>query len=392
MLMSAPPARRRARLPVPGLAALLAAGAAVLLLAACGSTGSSNSSSSGSGSKLSAADQAGLAKAKAYLAKVEARPTKITDTMKITKPIPKGKTIDWISCGATPECTQEGAIIKQADSLLGWKTVILNNDGTPQTQKANFNQVVRTKPAAVLYSAIPAATFASEVPALKKNGTFVGACCITDAVGASTGIDYAIGIPNQVPPIAGAQAAVVAAGSADAGPSLIVNIPDFEILNDSVADYKSAMKTYCPTCTVAQLNIALSHVGTAPATVVSYLRAHPSVKWVVAATDALTIGLPAALKAAGLTDVHIVGQGATPTNLQYLHSGEQAADVAFPYYEELYAMVNAVAQHEAGMPVQASVGAPLWVLTPTNAPPTSSAAFPVVPSFQAQYKALWGLG
>jgi len=281
--------------------------------------------------------------------------------------------------------------VAQADSSLGWKTVILNNDGTPQTQKANFNQVVRTKPAAVLYSAIPAATFASELPAMQKNGTFIAACCITDAVGASTGIGYAIGIPSQVMPVAGSQAAFVAADSKDTGQSLFVNIPDFKILNVSLADYKSAMSTYCPTCKVSVLDIALSNVGTAPSTVVSYLRAHPSIKYVVASTDAITVGLPAALKAAGLTSVKMIGQGATPTNLQYLHSGDQAADVSFPYYEELYSMVNAVAQHEAGVPVTASVPAPLWVLTPSNAP-NSTKAFPVVPDYQSQYKALWGAG
>ena len=88
----------------------------------------------------------------------------------------------------------------------------------------------------------------------------------------------------------------------------------------------------------------------------------------VAATDGLTVGLPAALKAAGLRDVKIVGQGATPTNLQYMHSGDQAADVAFPYYEVMWSMVNAAAEHEAGVPVTPSVAPPLWVLTPSNAP------------------------
>jgi ribose transport system substrate-binding protein len=366
---------------------LLAALAATLLVAACSST---SASSSGSG-KLSSADQAGLAKAKADIAKAETRPTQITTTGKIGKPIPKGKTVDFITCGATPECTQEGQIVAQADSLLGWKTVILNNEGTPQTQKANFNQVVRTKPAAVLYSAISAATFASELPALKKNGTFIAACCVTDAVGASTGIGYAIGIPSQVGPIAGSQAAFVAADSKDTGQSLFVNIPDFKILNVQLADYKSSMSTYCPTCKVSVLNIALSNLGTASSTVVSYLRAHPSIKYVVASTDAITVGLPAALKAASLTGVKMIGQGATPTNLQYLHSGDQAADVSFPYYEELYSMVNAVAQHEAGVPVTASVSAPLWVLTPSNAP-NSTKAFPLVTDYQAQYKALWGVG
>ena len=96
------------------------------------------------------------------------------------------------------------------------------------------------------------------------------------------------------------------------------------------------------------------------------------------------------LKAAELTNVKIVGQGATPTNIQYLHSGQQAADVAFPYYEVMYAMVNAAIQDKAGMPVAASVAPPKWLLIPANAPTTTSQVFPVVTGYQSQYEALWG--
>jgi ABC-type sugar transport system substrate-binding protein len=395
-------ARRAARKPV----AVLAVVAAVLVAVGCSSSGSSSSSSASSGtsaaasssssatsggSGLSSADQAGLAKAQAFLAKAETRPTQITNTVKITKPIPKGKTVDFITCGATPECTQEGQLVQDADNLLGWSTVILNNDGSSAAWKNDFDQVVRTKPAAVLFTGIPAALYASDAAALKANGTFVSTCCVTDVAGPSTGIGYAIDVPSQVGPVGGAQAALVAADSKDTADSLIVNLPDLPILDNGVTDYKSGMATYCPSCKVSELDIALANIATGPSTIVAYVRSHPSIKYVVAATDGLTVGLPAALKAAGLSDVQIIGQGATATNLQYMHSGEQAGDVAFPYYEVMWSMVNAVAQHEAGMAVTPSVAPPMWVLTPSNAP-TSSLAFPLVLNYQTQFKALWGLG
>ena len=99
--------RQAARHPA---ALVLSAVAAVLLVAACGSSssGSSASGSASGGSKLSAADQAGLAKAQAFLAKAVTRPTQITNTVKIAKPIPKGKTVDFITCGATPEAAGRG--------------------------------------------------------------------------------------------------------------------------------------------------------------------------------------------------------------------------------------------------------------------------------------------
>ena len=387
-------ARRRFSLTLRHTGVLLAV-VATLVLAACSSSSSSSSgttssgSSSSSSSGLSSADQAGLAKAEALVASQTQRPTAITDTTKVTKPIPKGLTIDFIPCGS-PECTLEGNIVKQAAASVGWNTVILSNDGTPQGDKAAFTQAVRNKAAAILYTAIPASTFSSLLPQLKANGTFISTCCVTDAVGPSTGIGYAIDIPAQVGPVGGSQAAWIAANSKDTADSVFINIPAFAILASQATDYKAGMATYCPTCKVDEMDVALANLSTAPSTIVSYLRAHPSVDYVVASTDAITIGLPAAIKAAGLSNVKIVGQGATPTNIQYLHSGQEAADVAFPYYEVMYAMVNAAIQDKAGMTVAPSVAPPAWLLTPQNAPNTTAQVFPVVTSYQSQYQALWG--
>jgi ribose transport system substrate-binding protein len=386
--------RKRFSLRLRRVGVLLAV-AAALSLAACSSSSSSGSgtasstSSSASGSGLSAADQAGLAKAQAIVASEVQQPTTITDTVKVTKPIPAGLTVDFIPCGS-PECTLEGNIVKQAAAAVGWKTVILSNDGTPQGDKAAFGQAVRNKAAAVLYTAIPASTFASYLPALKANGTFVSACCVTDPVGPSTGIGYVIDGPAQVGPVGGTQAAWIATDSKDKANAVFVNIPAFAILASQATYFKAGMAAYCPTCTSSEIDIALANLSSAPATIVSYLRAHPSVNYVVASTDAITIGLPQAIKAAGLSNVKIVGQGATPTNIQYLHSGQQAADVAFPYYEVMYAMVNAAIQDKAGMPVAASVAPPKWLLIPANAPQTTATVFPVVAGYQAQYEALWG--
>jgi ribose transport system substrate-binding protein len=387
-------ARRRFSLTLRHTGVLLAV-MATLVLAACSSSSSSSSgtassgSSSSSSSGLSSADQAGLAKAEALVASQTQRPTTITDTTKVTKAIPKGLTIDFIPCGS-PECLLEGSIVKQAAASVGWNTVVLSNDGTPQGDKAAFTQAVRNKAAAVLYTAIPASTFASLLPQLKANGTFISTCCVTDAVGPSTGIGYAIDIPAQVGPVGGSQAAWVAADSKDKANAVFVNIPAFAILASQATFFKNGMATYCPTCKTDQLDVALANLSSAPNTIVSYLRAHPSVDYVVASTDAITLGLPAAIKAAGLTNVKVVGQGATPTNIQYLHSGQEAADVAFPYYEVMYAMVNAAIQDKAGMTVAPSVSPPAWLLTPQNAPNTTAQVFPVVATYQSQYRALWG--
>ncbi len=369
-------------------------------MAACGSSKSSSPTTSAAapttvGSSPTSASgsstPSGLASAEALVAKYSVQPTAITDTAKVTGTIPKGLTVDFVPCGANPECQQEGQIVQQGAALLGWKTNILTNDGSAQESKAAFDTAVAQKVAGVLYTAIPLATFQSDVPALQKNGTVVSACCVTDPTG--TGVDFNVDGPSQVGPIATTQAAFIASDSkcvnAD---SLVIDIPDFAILNNAVTNFTSGMAQFCPGVKTYTLDIALANLATGPTTIVSYLRAHTDIHYVAATTDGVFIGLPAALSAAGLSSsVKLVGQGATPTNIQYLHAGQEAADVAFPYYEAMYAMLTAVAQKWAGDPITPSQSLPVWLLTPQNAPTTTAAAFPVVANYQAEYEALWGI-
>ena len=388
-----PVGRRRHRRGSQVFTALVAVVVA-LVMAGCSSskssTGTTSSTTASSGSSTTSGGSSGLQQAEAFVAKYETQPTQITDTNKITKPIPKGQTIYFIPCGPNPECQQEGNIVKQAAAMIGWNTVITPNDGTPQGDKAAFDQVVRAKPVAVLYTAIPQSDFQSELPSLQANKTAVIACCVTDPVG--SGVDYNIDGPTNGAPVGQAQGAWVASDSkCQNDESVIINLPDFAILANGIKQYKAEMSSACPGSTVDELDIALADIANANTTIVSYVRAHPNVKYVVASTDGVTVGLPAALKAASITGVKLVGQGATPTNIQYLQSGQQAADVAFPYLEEMYSMVTAAIQHAVGDPISPAPVPPTWILTPQNAPNSGSAIFPVVPDYQAQYKALWGI-
>jgi ribose transport system substrate-binding protein len=128
-----------------------------------------------------------------------------------------------------------------------------------------------------------------------------------------------------------------------------------------------------------------------PQRIVSYLRSHPDTKYVALAVDDLAIGLPAALSAAGLSDVKIIGEGANTTTLQYIGSGQEGASMAFPYYEEMWAMVDAVARKAAGVPIEKAGNPPVWMVTKDNVPSTSE-LFPLVEDYKKQFLALWGKG
>lgn len=377
---SSVPGRRRTRSPKGAM--LVALGAAVALtVTACGA---------GAGTTSGKVDEAGLAAA-TKVVDAATQPTQLQVTTPIGKPVPKGKKLAFISCGS-PECAQEGQIVKQATDALGWSLSVINTQGTPETEKAAFDQVAREKYDAVLYAAIDRSVFASDLAKLKANGTFISACCITDTPGAASGIDYANNIPSQTADIGRLMAAWVVKESKGAANVAYVQLPAFTILKTSAEEFKKAMKDYCPSnCTTDELDIPLSALGVdVPTRIVSYLRAHPNVKYLAICTDGITIGLPAALQAAGLSDVKIIGQGATATNLQYIHAGQEGASIAFPYYEALWGMVDAVARHAAGVPQVKSAIPSLWLLTKDNAP-TTDKLFPVIADSEQQFKKLWGV-
>ena len=99
-------------------------------------------------------------------------------------------------------------------------------------------------------------------------------------------------------------------------------------------------KTYnelCPGCEYNQLDIGLANLNGAPDQVVSFLRAHPDTKYIIQSTDSVFLGVPVALKAAGLNDIKIFGEGPTTAVQANIASGVQAGTMAFAFYEIMFA-------------------------------------------------------
>jgi len=77
----------------------------------------------------------------------------------------------------------------------------------------------------------------------------------------------------------------------------------------------------CPSCKVRSAPIAVATLGsTAPKTVVTDLQSHPNTSTAVFASSEVASGLPAALKAAGLSPTTI-GYAPTPGSLQDIKDG-----------------------------------------------------------------------
>jgi hypothetical protein len=197
--------------------------------------------------------------------------------------------------------------------------------------------------------------------------------------------------PDQTGELGEVMAAWVVADAADQDVDanvLYLDLPDFAILTKLGEQFKEHFEELCPGCGYDKIDIGLSDLGTASDRVVSYLRAHPDVKHVVMSVDSV-FSLPSAFEAAGLKDIRLFGEGPGFTNAADIVAGKQAASMAFPAYEILFAMVDAVARHYAGVPIVPDFVPPSWIVTKDGIDDAST-LFPVVPDTVEQFTKLWG--
>jgi ABC-type sugar transport system substrate-binding protein len=372
------PASRRP-LVVAAIGAALAFG-----VAACGS---SSDNSSGSAASGGAGASSTVSKAQAVMAEGAKRPSDITVTTPIGKPIPSGKKLVFVSCG-TSSCQLQGSIIEKAAAHLGWTTKTIATDGSPTQVQDGFTTALRTGADAVIINAVTREAIAKQLAQAKAKGVAYVGCCSTDQVG--DGYLYNTSTPEQNAQIGKYLSAAIVADAKGKANTLYVDIPAFTILGSLGEALKKDYQAYCPSCGFSKIDVPLPQLASAPNLIVSYLRSHPDVNYVaLSVTDALGTGLPAALKAAGLTKVKIVGQGADPTAYQELAQGQILALVPFDYFSVDYQMVDALARHFAGVPIEQTAPS-RWLLTKDNLPSDYTKLFPAVPDYESKFLKLWG--
>jgi ABC-type sugar transport system substrate-binding protein len=365
-------------------AALLALGAALIGASGCGDEDSGGGAASG-------VTAAGLAEAQSLAEKTGTRPTSIGALKPVGKEIPAGKKVVYISCGVEA-CEIQGDIIKEGASVLGWTAETIGTDGSPEQLQNAFETALRQGADAVILNAVTRSVVAKQIEAAEKQGVaFVTASSVEKT---GDGILANIADTRNSGRIGENLAAQIVADSGGDANALYVNISAFQILHTLGQQFESSYKKYCPDCGYGSIDIPVTSLGRdAPDRIVSYLRSHPDVNYVMlSVSNALGAGLPAALKAAGLGDkVKIIGQSADSQTFQDLQAGNIKAVVPFDYYTVDYLMLDALVRHFAGEAPQDKFP-PLWMVTPDNMPAgATDGLFPVVEDYQEQFKKVWGL-
>jgi ABC-type sugar transport system substrate-binding protein len=364
-------------------AAALALGAALVAASGCGSDSDGGSAASGGDADVSAAQ--------AVAQQASKRPTSIELAKPVGKEIPTGKKIAFISCGVEA-CEIQGDIIKEGAALLGWTAETIGTDGSPEQLQNAFETALRQGADAVILNAVTRAVVAKQLEQAKEQG--VPFVTLSSVEKTGDGILANIADTRNSGRIGELLAAKIVSDSGGDANTLYVNISAFQILKALGDQFESSYKKYCPDCEYGSLDIPATSLGKdAPDRIVSYLRSHPQVNYVVlSVSNALGAGLPAALRAAGLADkVKIIGQSADTQTFQDLQAGNIKAVVPYDYYTVDYLMLDALARHFAGVPVE-DQSPPLWIVTPENMPEgATEGLFPVVENYQDQFKKAWGI-
>jgi ribose transport system substrate-binding protein len=391
-----PQGGRGARRGAWRMAAVCVSAVAVMAAAACGSSGSSSSSGAGSSpdsGSSGAAQGANVAAATAALVPYIGHPSAFPVTEPLPEKLPAGKTFVFLQCG-TPFCALAGMSLQAAVAAIGGKFTKLDAGTTASSAQAAASSALALKPDAVFMTVDPS-LFGDGLKKLSAAGVKVVSISIAkDAVPYGVTFNY-IGA-NEVDHDGKLLADWVIAHKGAKANAVFYGLPTFDFSNPMQQAFENEMKKDCPSCSVRTVPIDASTIGTtAPNTVVADLQAHPATNVAVFVSLQIAQGLPAAMRAAGLTGITTVGRGPTPGNLQDIKSGALTAGLAIDAPVSTWTAVDSAARlMEGAQPTASEKAGDLdeEFLGQKDITFNTTDGWIGYPDFQQRYATLWHTG
>ncbi|HEY9311905.1 hypothetical protein [Williamsia sp.] len=359
--------------------------ATLLVTVGCGSGGSDSSEST-----VVNREQV-VAEASAAMKPLEAPPTEFPDLAPLAK-LPTGKSL-YVLFPEVAVGQQISKNVALAGETMGMNVTELNIGSTPESISRAWSQVLQAQPDAVAFGGFPTSLYARQLAEYKaKGGVFVGNSLGEE--GTPDNVDFAVSTNEYAGTDQWTDTAqwIVADSSGQAN-SVFFYSREYPILLASKDSYVAEMKK-CG-CPAATEEVALSTIGSGlPGEIVSYLQSHPDVNYVATAFADMNVGVPQALKAAGMADkVKLVSQAGGTLNFEYIRSGGEAANLPFDMNFIGLRIGDAVARVLAGQdPGREEL--PTMVITPENIETASFApdgSWLAYPDELAQFKVIWGV-
>lgn len=383
--------RRAAR----GVAAACVLAVAVASVAACSSS-SPSSSSSGSASVSPSADSgsaasgANVAAAKAAIAPYSGHPGAFPVAQPLSKPLPAGTKFAFMECG-TGACGLVAQLLVPAVKEIGGTLVTVNAGSTAQSSQTAVASVLALKPAAVLITGLNPTIFGGGLKTLSAAGIKV----VTISIAENTkpfGITFNyIGLQSTL--LAGKlMADWVIANKGPQANVVFYGVPAIDFSAEQQQAFEQELQKNCPTCKVRAVQIDVTTLGTTSAnTVVSDLESHPATNVAVFASAEIAEGLPAAMKAAGLS-VTTLGYAPQAEILQDIKDGGITAGLAADFPISVWAALDAAARLVEGdqptAPEQAGE-LPLQFLEQQDITFNPAEGWTAYPDYQQLFAKLW---
>jgi hypothetical protein len=292
---------------------------------------------------------------------------------------PSGLRLTLTTC-PLPVCLAATNPAAAAAKLLGWTVRTIQAPYTPEGYQTAWNQVLQQPTDLIAASAVVPNSFISKqlaVVAQRHTPLVMFVPPAGDTPTSNGPVLAGVVGPPQFEQDGRLMADAVIA-DANGGPNTVW------ITDPAVVIFKPAQSAFTQAVTatgghVDELNVSLAGIGkTVPGQVVSYVQAHPNVKYLAFALDDLTIAVPQALKAAGaFNGVKILSRAPQPANLAAIKAGDEWASVADDDVSAGYRAVDQLARIVERVPLGDLRDPPGWGqiltkdnITETTAPPT----------------------
>jgi ribose transport system substrate-binding protein len=373
--------RRRA---VPtGLACVLIG--ATAMLAACGDDSSSDEGEAVTPEKLELA--------KERTREGSQQPTEIGITEPLKELPQRGIDVAMLSATSATFLNYINHI-KDAYGLLGFDVEVFSFGDTQDSLRGAVSSAVAADPTGVIINNLPLEFRTEETEAWKDQGLPILANGSTDENDKNL-VNYINGdIVGE-----NTQRAVdwiISDADGEEVNLLFVTDDTLPCCSTQAPYVEERLKEYCPSCGFEKMVIQLADVGgKVPGQVVSYLQANPETNYGLFLLGDYAVGVPAALKAAGLEDqFKFCSTSGTPVNYQYIQSGQEACDVAYDQPSSAYMGADLFARVLAGQPIQENRDwrQPVQIITEDNITWPIDQPYPGLGEEGVEkWKQLWGL-
>jgi ribose transport system substrate-binding protein len=334
-----------------------------------------------------------IAVAKKVVGQFSPTPKSINITSKLkTKPA-KGLLIVGLSNGGDENKVLDEGLAAGA-AVFGWKFTEIAGAVSPDTQRAAFQQALNLKPAGIHISGIEPSTLSDLLDKAKAmNIPVVCSACMSKPTSAL--VDTHIAGARQLDAWGNMIAAFVAAQTNCNANVQGITVPLYPILIRFDVAFQASLKKYCPNAKYTANPQQLTDIfaGKVPAAVVNIMKTNPDTNWLVSDLGGWMVGVPSALKTAGLNGkAQIGGLTAGKANIQGVKDGTETAWTGYSLPIVGWTVIDSFARIFTKQALNTK-DLPTQILTPQNAASlvlTPQGDYLGVKDYQAQFKKVWG--